>query len=244
MDSHVDLSLPPSDSEIEEAKSKIDSNPFIVDALINNLFITRALFDTGCLPYSAFSESFVKRHNLPRIKVEPRELKLAKDDDFTHNITNVTLDINGRRERLWGYIIKNLHYDVILGKGWAENNNVVYKAGKRQLRIGNGPTRVSVRESGWMDSPHVRERTGHIRDGALVSARPLQHARSATRPRSPLPRCPWRISTRPLTNSPRQRCPCPSLRLQTTFPLSSARSRMPSWTRRAIASRPTVRGLT
>ncbi|CCE31587.1 uncharacterized protein CPUR_05440 [Claviceps purpurea 20.1] len=133
-----------------------------------------ALFDTGCLPYTAVSDSLVKRHQLPRIPIESRELKLAKDDNHSHPIDSVTylnLDINGRRERVFGYVIKGLHHDLILGKGWAETNHVVYKAGKRLLRIGTGPTRINVREAGWMDRPAVHERTKHIRDATVVSAR-------------------------------------------------------------------------
>ncbi|CCE29272.1 uncharacterized protein CPUR_02965 [Claviceps purpurea 20.1] len=133
-----------------------------------------SLFDTGCLPYTAISDSLVKRHHLPRIPVESRELKLAKDDDHSHPIDSITylnLDINGRRERIFGYVIKDLDYDLILGKGWAEANHVVYKAGKRLLRIGDGPTRINVREAGWMNRPAVHEHTKHIRDATVVSAR-------------------------------------------------------------------------
>ncbi|CCE31947.1 uncharacterized protein CPUR_05804 [Claviceps purpurea 20.1] len=136
-----------------------------------------ALFDTGCLPYTAISDSLVKRHHLPRIPVESRELKLAKDDNHSHPIDSITyfnLDINGRRERIFGYVIKDLHYDLILGKGWAEANHVVYKAGKRLLRIGNGPTRINVREAGWMNRPAVHERTKHIRDATVVSEEVMQ----------------------------------------------------------------------
>ncbi|CCE34913.1 uncharacterized protein CPUR_08852 [Claviceps purpurea 20.1] len=86
-------------------------------------------------------------------------------------MTYLNLDINGRRERVFGYVIKDLHYDLILGKGWAEANHVVYKAGKRLLRIGTGSTRINVREAGWMNRPTVRERTKHIRDATVVSAR-------------------------------------------------------------------------
>lgn len=152
----------------------MDSKPFLIDAFINNMFTLRALFDTGCLPCAAFSDSLVTLRNLPRIAVEERQLKLAKDDDHSHtinHITYVTLDINGRRERIWGYVIKDLHYDLILGKGWAERNNVVYKAGKHLLRIGDGPQRVRVREAGWRDDPRVQLRTKHLRDSTLVSAR-------------------------------------------------------------------------
>ena len=152
----------------------MDSRPFLIDCLVDNVLIIPALFDTGCLPHSAFSSSLVNRANLPRIPINPRELKLAKNDPDSHpisDVTYVTLDINGRRQRLWGYIINDLHYDLILGKGWAEANDVVYEAAQRQLRIGTGATQICVRETGWMDRPAVRERTKHIREATLVSAR-------------------------------------------------------------------------
>ncbi|CCE27870.1 uncharacterized protein CPUR_01344 [Claviceps purpurea 20.1] len=40
------------------------------------------------------------------------------------------LDINGRRDRVFGYVIRDLHYDRFLGKGWAKANHFVYNAGK------------------------------------------------------------------------------------------------------------------
>ncbi|KAI0990963.1 hypothetical protein K3495_g17224, partial [Podosphaera aphanis] len=87
-----------------------------------------------------------KKHNLPRIPVQERELKLAKEDNNSFRIshaTYVTLDINGRKERLWGYLIRDLQYDLILGKGWAERNEVVYEASQHLLHIGQGDQRVT-----------------------------------------------------------------------------------------------------
>ncbi|XP_044715053.1 reverse transcriptase (RNA-dependent DNA polymerase) domain-containing protein [Hirsutella rhossiliensis] len=55
----------------------------------------------------------------------------------------ITMDIDGRAERLYGYVIPGLEFDLILGKGWAERNDVVYKAGKR-LQIGRGNSRVKL----------------------------------------------------------------------------------------------------
>ncbi|KAM4065547.1 reverse transcriptase (RNA-dependent DNA polymerase) [Hirsutella rhossiliensis] len=37
----------------------------------------------------------------------------------------ITMDIDGRAERLYGYVIPGLEFDLILGKGWAERNDVV-----------------------------------------------------------------------------------------------------------------------
>ncbi|KJZ68287.1 hypothetical protein HIM_12322 [Hirsutella minnesotensis 3608] len=140
---------------------------------VNNTSYIKAFFDSGCLPYAAFSEEFVRKHHIPRIPVEKRLLKLAKKDEIQHAITDmafITMDIDGRAERLYGYVIPGLEFDLILGKGWAERNDVVYKAGKRFLQIGRGNSRVKVRESGWMDKQHVIDRTKDLRDARLVSA--------------------------------------------------------------------------
>ncbi|KAI1001137.1 hypothetical protein K3495_g7060 [Podosphaera aphanis] len=42
-------------------------------------------------------------------------------------MTWATLDIDGRAERVFGYIVANLQYNIVLGKGWAERNNVTYE---------------------------------------------------------------------------------------------------------------------
>ena len=86
-------------------------------------------------------------------------------------MTYATIDINGRQERVYGYVIPGLHYDIILGKGWCERNDVHYKAKKRQLQIGPPHNRIQVRESGWINNPHVVRRTQSIRTACLVSAR-------------------------------------------------------------------------
>ncbi|KAI1003065.1 hypothetical protein K3495_g5141, partial [Podosphaera aphanis] len=151
----------------------MDSKPFLIDAFINDHFYLSALFDSGCLPYAAFSEETVKKRNLPRILVEPRELKLAKDDDKSYKInyiTFVTLDISGRKERLWGYVIHGLHYDLILGKGWAERNNAVYQAGDHVLHIGQGHQKVKIYESTESSSDQAEDLTKYIREAKLVSA--------------------------------------------------------------------------
>lgn len=126
---------------MQNAVRRMDSLPFLIDTFINNNFYLRALFDSGCLPYAAFNGSIVLHRNLPRIPVKQRLLKLAKDDKnyfMIKFITFATLDINGRKERLWGYVIPSLHYDLMLGKGWAERNKVIYKAEEHSLFIGKG----------------------------------------------------------------------------------------------------------
>lgn len=111
------------------------------------------------------------------MQMAERKLELAQEgnketypDATISEFTWMVIDINGRRERLWAYIIPGLQYNMILGKRWAEDNDVVYKAGKRQLRIGRGHSQVRIREAGWMDAPAVKGRTKEIREAKLVSS--------------------------------------------------------------------------
>lgn len=105
--------------------------------------------------------------------MKQRILKLAKDnkDCFKINyITYATLDINGYKERLWGYIIPGLTYDLILGKGWAERNNAIYKAQEHLLVIGQGHRQVQVYESGRVENSSTVDKTQYIKQAKLVSA--------------------------------------------------------------------------
>ncbi|KAI0996378.1 hypothetical protein K3495_g11801 [Podosphaera aphanis] len=154
----VNLGTRPSKIEILQAKNRMDSKPFLIDTFINNNFYLSALFDSGCLPYAAF---------------KPRQLKLAKDDDKSYKIyqiTFVTLDISDRKERLWGYVIHGLHYDLILGKGWAERNNAVYQAGDHVLYIGRGHQKVKIYENTESSSCRAQDSTKYTREAKLVSA--------------------------------------------------------------------------
>ena len=116
----------PAASEINEAINRLNSSPFLIDVLVNSTCYSTALFDTGCLPYAVFDLSFANQTHLPRLSVRHRSLKLAKEGPTIPitEMTYVTLDINGRAERVFGYVVDNLQYNIILGKGWAERNNV------------------------------------------------------------------------------------------------------------------------
>src|SRR5699024_6344367 len=101
-------------------------------------FFSEAFVDNGCLCRSAFSSHFVHSRKLPRIPIKPRALALAKDDvrDHISFITFVDMDLDGRKERVWGYVIRNLGFDIILGKPWLEQNQVKILSEKRALRFG------------------------------------------------------------------------------------------------------------
>lgn len=137
----------------------MDTTPFIIDVLMNSAFYVDALFDSGCLCLSAFSSQFVHNRKLPRIPIEARPLRLADKDEREKMITHITyadIDINGRCQRIFGYIIKDLSYDLILGKPWMEKNGVVYRSAKRTIEFEDGCGGV-VHEKGWYQNGAPKE---------------------------------------------------------------------------------------
>lgn len=58
----------------------------------------------------------MNRRKLPRIPIKARELFLAENDKkkgVIKEITYADIDIDGRREKIWGYVIKDLAWDII-----------------------------------------------------------------------------------------------------------------------------------
>lgn len=60
--------------------------PFFVDVTVN-VKVIPVLIDLGSSIYSIFSKSLVKRPNLPRTRIAPRQLRLAKYSEETAAIT-------------------------------------------------------------------------------------------------------------------------------------------------------------
>ena len=160
-----------SQGEIKKAIKRMDSSPFLLDVLANGAWFTKALIDTGCLCYSAFDADLVRQRKLPRIEIKKRSLTLAKNDDQKHSITHITyidMDVDGHKERIFGYIIKGLSFPMILGDPWMQRNNAVYKAGSRTLRIGSKKHGITVRESGWLDAQKPKD--AHLTIGSVFAA--------------------------------------------------------------------------
>ncbi|KAI0995427.1 hypothetical protein K3495_g12753 [Podosphaera aphanis] len=132
----------------------MDSKPFYIDVMLNSSKFIRAFIDSGCLCYSAFSAALVRKLNLPRIPIPERSLKLAEEGKINKSLSYITwanVDIDGHKERIFGYVIEKLAFPLILGDPWMQYNNVVYRAGPRTLHIQRTGQDRLVRESGWMD---------------------------------------------------------------------------------------------
>lgn len=144
-----------------EILNGMHSTPFLIGCLINNLFYTKSLIDTCCLCYSAIDENLVRNYYLKVHNITERSLRLA---DGLHSIkickiACVDMDIDGRHEKIWGYVMPHLAYPIILGKAWMEKNVVVYLSKRRCIRIGTRRNGQIVRERGWYEDKSPKKNT-------------------------------------------------------------------------------------
>jgi hypothetical protein len=110
-----------------------------MNILTNSAKFIKAFINNSCLCYAAFNEFMVRALKLSRIFIFYKFLKLAKENMEKRKISFITyanVDIDKYKERIFGYVIKKLAFPFILGDPWLKYNNVIYKARKKQLRIG------------------------------------------------------------------------------------------------------------
>ena len=62
------------------------------------------MVDTGCLCFSIFDESLVGKYKISSVKIALQILRLAD--------RKATVDVDGRQEKLWGYVMPNLAYPI------------------------------------------------------------------------------------------------------------------------------------
>ncbi|KAI0993381.1 hypothetical protein K3495_g14803, partial [Podosphaera aphanis] len=112
------------------------------------------MVDTGCLCFSVVDENLVRSNDLCSEVIPPRQMRLAdgKKTNGINRIARFEMDIDGRKEQVWSYVMPNLAYSIILGKPWMEKNDVHYSARRRCLRIGSRKHGLVVRSSGWYES--------------------------------------------------------------------------------------------
>jgi hypothetical protein len=145
----------------------MNSFPFYINILINLAKFIKAFINNGCLCYAAFNEFIVRALKLLRIFIFYKSLKLAKEDMKKRKISFITyanVDIDKYKKRIFGYVIKKLAFFFILKNPWLKYNNVIYKARKKQFRIGSKKHGLIIKKSGWLNRQKDK-------DARLVNAR-------------------------------------------------------------------------
>ncbi len=123
----------------------MDQPPFLVPALIDQLYYAKTLLDSGCLSYGLIDSKFASKCDLERLKISPRRMvgfeNLTKD--VCDEVAVARLDINGHTERAFFYVAPRLAaYDAILGNPWMKMNDARYSPKRARLYIGSTETCV------------------------------------------------------------------------------------------------------
>ena len=124
----------------------MDGEPFVVSALINDISFASTLIDTGCLSYGLCDPRYARKHNLARLRIQPREVTAfdGKVSASVDEVVVVTLDLDGHREsRLFMYVVPIGHYDMILGMPWITAQDAQINGPRSEMKIGT--TGVVVR---------------------------------------------------------------------------------------------------
>ena len=88
----------------------MNTDPFLVNALLNDVKMVQALVDNGCLCYGIIDDKLANELKLPRIAITPRIIETAEDASenkpIVDSITNIFLDLDGYNSpKLWLYIV-------------------------------------------------------------------------------------------------------------------------------------------
>ncbi|KAI0992888.1 hypothetical protein K3495_g15296, partial [Podosphaera aphanis] len=121
-------------------ESGMNTTPFLVNALINDISMVQALVDNGCLCSGIVDDELTTKLKLPRISIIPRSLETAEkataDKPVVKHITYVSLDLDGYvTPKLWLYVVPHSTHKLILGKKWLEDQDAVIHAKENRLDL-------------------------------------------------------------------------------------------------------------
>ena len=84
----------------------MNTKPFLVNALLDDIIMVQALVDNGCLCYGIIDNALADRLRLLRIPISPRNLETAENSSvnkpIVDAITHTLLDLDGyHTPKLW-----------------------------------------------------------------------------------------------------------------------------------------------
>lgn len=147
--------------------NKMSTEPFLVNALINNVTMVQALVDNGCLCSGIIDDKLTSELMLPRISISPRPLETAEEMTsnklIVNNITYISLDLDGYvTPKLRLYVVPNSTHNIILGKKWLEDQDAIIHAKEQRLDLQKDGGRIfSVKQ--W------RQKLRHVARPRLAS---------------------------------------------------------------------------
>src|SRR5579871_2735205 len=122
----------------------MDGPLFHTDVRFGSQFTT-SLIDHGCSCYATVNPATVQRHKLPTFSISPRPIDSFLDNE-PRTITQVAygpMDIGGhQQDRVFAYVVPGQTDNLILGKRWMEDQDVVLSARKGYLTIKSTGIRI------------------------------------------------------------------------------------------------------
>ena len=139
------------------------TDPFLVNALINDTLMVQALVDNGCLCSGIISDILTSKLDLPRIKITPRSLETAenstKNKPVVEFITFISLDLDGSvTPKLWLYVVPKSTHDLIIGKKWLEDQDAIIHSKEQRLDLRKIGHSVSSVQRWRSDFRHISRR--------------------------------------------------------------------------------------
>ncbi|KAI0994661.1 hypothetical protein K3495_g13520, partial [Podosphaera aphanis] len=117
----------------------MNTSPFLVNALLNDIKMVQALVDNGCLCFGIIDDELTTRLQLPRIPISPRPLETVEgtsEKPTVEAITYISLDLDGYvTPKLWLYIVPHSTYQLILGKKWLEDQDAIIHSKDQRLEL-------------------------------------------------------------------------------------------------------------
>lgn len=121
-------------------EEKMNTDPFLINALINDTLMVQALIDNGCLCSGIIDDALSTQLKLPRFNISPRKLETAENSSenkpIVSSITYVSLDLDGfYMPKLWLYIVPSSTHKMILGKKWLEDRDAIIYSKEQKLEL-------------------------------------------------------------------------------------------------------------
>lgn len=119
---------------------RMNTEPFVVQALVDYSSTGQVLVDSGCLSYGVISDRFAKRQKLTCIDISPKPVRGATGKtEYITQVVQARLDIGTHSEEgAFFYVLPDqLGYDLILGLPWLKrfDGRLEPKRGRLYLRM-------------------------------------------------------------------------------------------------------------
>lgn len=154
-------------------RSRMHSQPFDVQSLVDHSSPASTLIDSGNLTYGIISEKFARRQGLTMIDIEPKPVRGATGEGFIKQVVRARLDIdNHGEEGAFFYVMPDyLGYDLILGLPWLNRHDARLDPNRGRLYLRTTGSRITRTDRKPQVALDVAMISGSVMGGMIKRAR-------------------------------------------------------------------------